>query len=119
MDGMDSNMMKCIPSHSITFIPSDLDGMRKLLYSVIKYPNNGMTYLFYFVTLRSIPLDFVPFRSVQCNVSKHSLRERQKYLSRSIVSKSFLSFHNLNMGIILSSKDTPIIFSLQHCHQTP
>lgn len=62
--------------YSITFyhfFTSDLDGMKKLLYSIMKYPNNTIKYLFYSTRFRSIPSHDTLFHSILFIVSKHSL----------------------------------------------
>lgn len=64
-----SNGMHSISFHHFTlfFVPSDLGGMTKLLYSITNYPNKEMTYCV-------IPLCSFTLRSIFIIVSKHSLR---------------------------------------------
>lgn len=60
---------------SFHFIYFSNNGMTVLLYSILKYSNNWMKYLFYFTLFHFILLCFVPLRSIIFHQFKHSLKD--------------------------------------------
>lgn len=57
--------MYSIPSLFFLFFTSNLGGMRKLVYFIMKYPNNGIPFL----------LISTSFRSISFAIFKHSLKD--------------------------------------------
>lgn len=64
--------------------------MEVLFHSIVKYPNDGMVFLF-----RSVPLYSIPFHSIILHQSKHSLKVALKEWNRNI-------FGNVHENVRLS-----------------